>query len=48
MSFKIKDVFELFIEGNAQNKSELCSWAELQGFYGADCVSGNSDHLREV
>jgi hypothetical protein len=45
---KIKDVLKLFVEGDAQNQREFRCRAELQGFYGAYCVPGNSDHLRKV
>ena len=40
-------VFEEYEHGDAENKRELCGGAELAGFYGTDCIAGNTHHFCE-
>ena len=48
VSVEVENILELSVQSNAQNKRKLCSRIELPGLYGADGVSGDAYHLREL
>lgn len=45
---KVKQFFEFFVEGDAQNQCQFCCRVELPCFNGADGVARHADHLGKL
>ena len=46
--FKIEEVFEFFVQGDAEDQGQLGGGTELAGLDGTDGVPGDANHLRKL